>query len=146
MGRHMDNYIELIGAAIVVLLILWLGWKLRKVWQSFLFSLRRKRGAKGEIRAVRLLKKAGFSVIDSQISLSGHLYIDGEVENYDVRVDFLVEKKGEKYLAEVKTGESAKVKNRNTRRQLLEYAKLIGSKTVILVDATQRRVMEITFP
>ena len=130
---------------LIILLCVWLGWKLRLFWQNLKFKRSRKKGSKGEMEAIKLLDKAGYKVLSSQVPFSGHVFVDSEPIDFDVRVDFLVERDGLQYLAEVKTGTSASPSYRDTRRQLLEYATLGSAKRIILVDATKSRVMKIEF-
>ena len=139
------NYEALILAGVFVLVLLWLGWRLRTIWKNFLFSLIRRRGRIGENSGVKLLEKNGYKIIDSQIPLSGELHIDGKPSSFNVRVDFLVERDGSKYLAEVKTGFAAATSNPATRRQLLEYTTLVETDNIILVDATLGTVKTIRF-
>ncbi len=75
----------------------------------------------------------------------GYLYVDGGRMDFDIRPDYLVERDGAQYLAEVKTGNAANVGNRSTRRQLLEYARLGSTDTIVLVDATTSTVSKIRF-
>ena len=140
-----DFYLTLIAGSFIVLFILWLGWRLRIAWKNFLFSLVRRRGRIGEDVAVKLLKKNGYNIVQSQLPLSGSCIVDGKPLNFNVRADYLVERNGIKYLAEVKTGDAADPKNIGTRRQLFEYASLSRSEQVILVDATSMKVMLIGF-
>ena len=111
----------------------------------FLFSLRKRRGKRGETKAIKLLEKHGYQIIQSQVTLPGYLYVDDDRLDFDIRPDYLVERDGVQYLAEVKTGNSAKVVNRSTRRQLFEYARLGSTDTIVLVDATTGTVSEIRF-
>ena len=141
----MDNLTELILVILVIVFFLWLGWKLRIAWKNFLFSLRRKRGTRGEIKAVKLLVKHGYKIVQSQVKLPGHMYVDDDRLDFDVRPDYEVERNGIRYLAEVKTGNAAKVSNRSTRRQLLEYTHLGNTDTIVLVDATTGTVSKIRF-
>ena len=135
----------LILGAIVVLFLLWLGWRIRIVWKNLLISLIRRRGRIGEKRAVRLLKKGGYSIIQSQVPLSGNIHIDNRASSFNVRVDYLVEREGQKYLAEVKTGLAAQASNPATRRQLLEYATIGKTDKIVLVDSTLGTVKTIRF-
>ena len=104
---------------------MWLGWRIRKAWKNFLFSRIRRRGQLGEENAIKILKKSGYEVVQSQVSFPGYMFVDDLKQDFDVRPDFIVEKDGLKYLAEVKTGDAALTKNRGTRRQLLEYTKAL---------------------
>ena len=144
-GVFINAYALLVAGVVTTLCILWLGWRSRILWKNFLFSLVRRRGRDGEEVALKLLQKNGYEIIQSQLPLSGHCMVDDQLLDFDVRVDYLVERDGRKYLAEVKTGDAANPKNIATRRQLYEYASLSHSETVLLVDATSKRVMAISF-
>ena len=128
-----------------VLLILYLGWKIRSIWKNFLFYLIKRKGRKGEGIAVILLNKEGYQIIDEQITFPGFLFENNKKVQYLVKPDFIVEKNGEKFIAEVKTGTSALIQNRNTRRQILEYSHLNQNKTVLLVDIENRKIKKIDF-
>ena len=135
----------LILGTMVVLFLLWLGWRIRIAWKNLLFSLIRRRGRIGENRAIRLLKKGGYNIIQSQVPLSGNIHIDNRPSSFNVRVDYLVERDGQKYLAEVKTGLAAQASNPATRRQLLEYATIGKTDKIVLVDSTLGTVKTIRF-
>ena len=77
--------------------------------------------------------------------MQGFLYEDKKKVFFEVRPDYLVEKNDITYIAEVKTGLSALIGERNTRRQLLEYSKLFNSNKVLLVDLTRNKIKTIEF-
>ena len=135
----------LVLGTLAVLILLWLGWRIRIAWKNLLFSLIRRRGRVGEDRAIKLLKNNGYRVIQSQVPLSGHFTIDNKPSNFNVRVDYLVEREGVKYIAEVKTGLAAQANNPATRRQLLEYAIIGETDRIILVDSTLGTVKTVGF-
>ena len=83
--------------------------------------------------------------IFSFIPFPGFLFENNNKIEYLVKPDFLVEKDGEKYIAEVKTGASALIQNRNTRRQILEYSHLNQNKTVLLIDIESKKIKKIDF-
>ena len=135
----------LILSIILIVFFMWLGWRLRLWWKNILFSRLRRRGQQGEAEALKILERYGYKIIQSQLSLPGHIFIDDDKQDFDVRPDYLVEKGGVQYLAEVKTGKAARSASRETRRQLFEYAALGNSDTVILVDATKGTLNKIRF-
>ena len=137
---------EFFVAIAAIVIVLWLGWKLRVRWQRFRFWRSRRRGAKGERFAVDLLSKNGYQILSTQIPLDGTIEVDSVPLKFNTRVDYLVEKDGQQFLAEVKTGASASPSNIITRRQLFEYAHLSHSRKVLLVDATAGKIREIEFP
>ena len=130
---------------VFVVLILYLGWRIRRAWRNFLFYLLKRKGRKGEGIAVKLLNKEGYEIIEEQVFFSGFLFEDNQKVEYLVKPDFIVKKNGEKFIAEVKTGASALIQNRNTRRQILEYSHLSQNKTVLLVDIENKKIKKIDF-
>ena len=75
------------------------------------------------------------------------VWVDGQERAYTVRCDAIVSKAGRRYVAEMKGGaEAARIENRATRRQLLEYAIVFGVDGVLLVDAAGGRIHEVAFP
>ena len=124
---------------------MWLGWRLRLWWKNVLFSRIRRRGKRGEEVAMQILEQNGYTILQSQLSLPGHIYVNDDKQEFDIRPDYLVEKNGTQYLAEVKTGNAASSANRETRRQLFEYAALGNSDTIILIDSTQGTLLKIRF-
>lgn len=101
-----------------------------------------------ELAAVRHLAKSGFEVMESQVERNAVVWVNGEAQDYHVRVDYLVKnKKGEVFVAEVKSGQQApSPTHAATRRQLLEY-QIVYKDTagVLLVDMTKRDIHVIHF-
>jgi hypothetical protein len=121
-------------------------WRLRRAWLALLLARRRRRGARGETGALGLLARNGYAIIARRERAVGRLVVDGEELEFDLEADAIVEKHGRRLVAEVKTGASAAVKNRATRRQLLEYAWVYGLDGVLLVDMAEDRIIEVGFP
>ena len=140
-----NNSLLLVLIIFVVLFFIWLGWKIRIWWKNFLFMLLRKRGQKGEKVSIYLLEKNGYKILDEQIKLNGYFFIDDDLKQFELRPDFLVEKDGVQYIAEVKTGEVANPTNRNTRRQLHEYSYYSGHEVVLLVDPIKKSIKNLSF-
>jgi len=107
----------------------------------------RTTGRKGEGRALKLLTRAGYRVVETQATADGVVLVDGEEHRYVVRADALVSRKKQNYVAEFKAGvASSTIAHRDTRRQLLEYALLFDVDGVLLVDADAARIHRIHFP
>lgn len=138
-----DNPIHLSVLLLLTIFFIYIGWRANQLWKVFIFWQQRRLGRRGEAKAQKLLKRHGYKIIDSQLTLSGRIYVDNEPLNFHIRPDYLVESDGIKYLAEIKTGEAASPTDRLTRRQLIEYASLTNSNTIILVDATEGRIMKV---
>jgi hypothetical protein len=142
---------ELLAAAIVVALLLVVVQTARLALTR---SLPRRRlqaarvaGADGEARAEPLLRSMGYAVVARQAPVTYDLTIDGEPCAVALRADFLVERGGRRFVAEVKTGRLApRLETPATRRQLLEYRVAFDVDGVLLVDVDAGRVHALEFP
>jgi hypothetical protein len=104
-------------------------------------------GARGERRARKLLKKHGYQITSEQVGGTYEMFVDDQTCPVRLRADFIVQKRGETYVAEVKAGvESVKVTGRSTRRQLLEYFFAFDVTGVLLVDMQAEKISEVAFP
>lgn len=107
---------------------------------------RNQTAQEGEAHAEALLRRAGYEVIDRQITREGIILIDGEPFTFGVRVDLLVRRGRELSIAEVKTGSRAPDPLHGpTRRQLREYAELFPDCGLLLVDAEANDIMVVEF-
>ena len=110
----------------------------------------RRRGARavaGEAHAERLLQDHGYVIVDRQVRTSWRFDCDDEEVVFELRADLVVERDGERFVAEVKTGRAAPdLRNAATRRQLLEYALAYQSPTLLLVDVEGGEIHRIVFP
>jgi hypothetical protein len=132
--------------ALLVLLGLLVGvwvarWRVR--WRV---ARSRRLGDRGEKRARKLLRRAGYRIVDEQVTYRGRVSVDDEEVEFWVRVDAVVEREGVRYVAEFKGGaEAGSISTRATRRQLLEYAWLSEADGVVLVDTAAGRVRHVRF-
>ena len=105
-----------------------------------------KRGLKLEQKAARFLISKGFKIIGEQVAYEHAYYVDHEEVISTINIDYLVEKGEKLFVVEVKSGKSAiSIKNRSTRRQLLEYAVAIDCDGVYLLDMENRNLQLIEF-
>ena len=131
------------GLAAGAWLARWL-YRLRERWRTW---RSRRLGQRGESRALKLLQRAGYAIVEEQVEGRTQVVIDGKTQEYVVRADVMVERQGERFIAEVKAGpEASRVSNRNTRRQLLEYACAYDVRGVLLVDAHSGTIHTVEFP
>lgn len=100
-------------------------------------------GRRAESEGYRLLERRGFKLVERQALAEVVVEVDGEAQVFTVRADALVEREGRRFVAEIKSGESATVTSRATRRQLLEYAYAFGVDEVLLVDPAEGRVSRV---
>ena len=130
---------------IYLLLFFLLGWLTRKLYKLFIFLRLIFIGKLGEKKARKLLIRNGYEILKEQIIIKGKLLDNERKKSYFIKPDFLVKKNNVVYIAEVKTGKSAFIKNINTRRQLLEYAINLNSKKILLVNIDKKSINQIEF-
>ncbi len=139
--------LALIGAILLAACFLAVLGRWRRYQASGLAKRRADRSIAGEVEAERLLARLGYQVIARQVGLEWAIACDGEDHPVELRADLLVERRGRRYVAEVKTGLSAPLlTNAATRRQLLEYCVAYEVESVLLVNVEEDRVCEISFP
>lgn len=98
----------------------------------------------GEDEAERLLRSVGYAVVDRQVTGRFTLWIDDEAHELTCRADLLVERRGRRFVAEVKTGTRAPDPTHPaTRRQLMEYLVAFPVAGVLLVDMEEGRVRRV---
>lgn len=137
--------------ALCVVLALWLGVTLGRWWARRTVVRRiarhRRLGADAERVAERLLQAAGYKIAERQPAAQIRVMVDGSERVFDVRGDFLVTRRRERFLAEAKGGVvSGDVATAATRRQLLEYACAFDVAGLLLVDVAAGVVRQIEFP
>ena len=94
-----------------------------------------------------LLEDRGYTVLERQVRCVWWIEVDGEEEAVDLRADLLVERDGERFVVEVKTGVNAPDPAfPPTRRQLLEYSLAFAPYRILLVDIEEEEIMEVHFP
>jgi hypothetical protein len=142
---------ELLVAVCVAALLLALVQTARLAFTRWLprhrIAVARAAGADGELRAEPLLRALGYAVVARQAPVSYEVAVDGEPFEIALRADFLLERDGRRYVAEVKTGRLApRLETSATRRQLLEYRVAFDVDGVLLVDVDAGRVHSLEFP
>jgi len=136
----------LLAALAAVAASLWLSARLRR-WLGRRARVRRAARAKAAERdALGLLEASGFSVVGCQVRQSWGVLADGDELRFTLIADYLVERGGQRWVAEVKTGERAlDLRHGPTRRQLLEYREAFGAEGVLLVDAEGGSLRSVRF-
>jgi hypothetical protein len=108
---------------------------------------RMQRARRAERDAPSWLAKHGYAVVAAQVSSQYELSLDGQPIAIGVRADYVVERAGLRYVAEVKSGGAApRIQTQATRRQLLEYRLAFAVDGVLLVDAEAEHVHVVRFP
>lgn len=107
----------------------------------------RRLGKRGEIRAKKLLLANGYRILETQTTKALTFLVDGQKVTTHLRADFLLERRGRRYVADAKAGEKApSPTNAATRRQLLEYATAYDVDGVLLIDASGGNILNVEFP
>lgn len=100
-----------------------------------------------ESDAEALAEQLGYAIVGRQVVRKYPLRVGGDVFEVELRVDLVLKKDNELFLAEVKSGDRAPdVQHAPTRRQLLEYAYAFDVEEILLFDMTARTVHPIRFP
>ncbi len=124
----------------------WAAWRVLRWRASVVAGARARRGLAAESRAASLLTRAGFSICERQPRASWWVAQDDERREVALRGDFLVQRRGRRYLAEVKTGDAAELGSSSaTRRQLLEYQLAFGVDGILLVCPEREAVHHVEF-
>jgi hypothetical protein len=131
----------LLAALLGVLLTLL--WKRRAArWAG---SRARTHGLAAERAAEALLEDAGYRVVARQLEGAAHVYIDGVRRESTIKVDLVVERRGRRFVVEVKSGQQRHATQDGTRRQLLEYAHVFAPHDLLLVNTRDGEIHEIRF-
>ncbi|HVH45683.1 MAG TPA: hypothetical protein VM925_25185 [Labilithrix sp.] len=105
------------------------------------------RARDGEREAAAILESHGYTVEGVQVASTYELEVDGAPVQIALRADYVVRRGGERFIAEVKTGQLApRIQTPATRRQLLEYSIAFDAAGVVLVDVPARSVHRVVFP
>ncbi len=137
--------LEIFLLIILILFFLYLGWKIREICKNIKFYFYKRNGKKAEQKAIKLLKKNGYTIESFQTTAKGKLLQDDETVSFFIRADLIVSKDKKKFIAEVKSGKAASIEEINTRRQLFEYSKVFNNKNLILIDTEKNKIKKIEF-
>ncbi|MCK5846152.1 MAG: hypothetical protein KAG84_01850 [Bacteroidales bacterium] len=131
---------------IALLLLLLLRYKYGEYIKARDQRQRFKRGNELEKEARFFLEKKGYKVLEEQYEHYHKYMVDGKVMESKLIVDYVVGRKGKVFLIEVKSGKQAiYIKNKNTRRQLLEYDFAIKNDGIFLLDMENEELLNIEF-
>lgn len=135
-----------LAALALVVLSAWATLRLQRWGRRRSLVRRAARAQAAEREAFELLEARGYEVLGRQVRQSFRLTADGEEVRFTLIADYVVERAGRRWVAEVKTGERAlDLRYGPTRRQLLEYREAFGVQGVLLVDAEGRRLLRVEF-
>jgi len=133
-----------IAATLALVLLVLRAVSLARSWRA---RRRATRARAGEEAARALLARHGYVVVGEQVPGALVLRVDGAPSVHEVRADFLVERRGGRWVAEVKTGAHApSLHHAPTRRQIVEYCAAFEVDGALLVDAEAGTVRQIALP
>ncbi len=136
----------LVGALVLVGTSVWLTLRVLRWLGRRSRQRRAARAQRAERSAAALLTARGFEVLGRQVRQSWALSVDGQELPFTLVADYLVERAGQRWVAEVKTGErSLDLRHGPTRRQLLEYREAFDAHGVLLVDAEGQTLQSVSF-
>ena len=134
----------LLSSSLALLAGMWLARKLERWRARRVGRAHNQRGRRGELLAEKLLAQHGYA--DPSSCAQYHVRLGDELVEVSLQADFLVERAGRTFVAEVKTGRHApRFEHAETRRQLLEYQLGFGTG-VLLVDVENQELREVSFP
>jgi hypothetical protein len=107
---------------------------------------RARHGRRAEERALRRLQRAGYEVLEQSPERRYDLSVDGVPREIRLVADLLVERRGRRFVADVKTGDQARPAAPDTRRQLLEYLLAFDVDGALLVNPDTDEIVEVAFP
>ena len=141
----MDPRIPWLLALFLMLALLWL-WR-RAATRIARANRGRQRIAQAAERAAEhLVRRAGYRVVDRQVTQRWTMWVNGEAHQVWCRTDLLLKKRGRHYAADVKTGNNAPDPTiPATRRQLFEYLHAFDVDGVLVVDMERGEILELEY-
>ncbi|MBX2811909.1 MAG: PD-(D/E)XK nuclease family protein [Myxococcales bacterium] len=145
------NMLPILLLTIGGVIIAWVSIRWAHWWMKHRDTKRRvavaKRAQRAENYAEQLAEHLGYTIVGRQVGKSYALSVGQETFLVELRIDLLLEKDGQFYLAEVKSGTKAPdIQHAPTRRQLLEYAYAFDVSEILLFDMSSEVVRHIRFP
>ena len=136
----------LFGVIILGLLILLAKYKINSLRKKRALRKRFERGNLLEAQAREFLESKNYKIVEEQRICHHKFLVNGVSCKSKLILDYVVKKKDKIYIVEVKTGKSAiHLKNKDTRRQLLEYDFAIENDGVFLLDMENQNLKLVEF-
>ena len=142
------DIVERIFFALVVLILLIVvaKYKIANYRKKKAQKQRFERGNLLEIKARDFLKNKGYKIISEQEIYYHKYLVNGKKCESKLILDYIVKKNNKRYIVEVKSGKSAiSLKDKNSRRQLLEYDFVIENEGVFLLDMENENMQLVEF-
>lgn len=134
-----------LGAALLV--GMWLSRRLAAFQARARARADNVRAQRAEKNAEKLLRRHGYRPVAQQARTTYPVQLGTQRVEVSLSADYIVERAGRRYVAEVKSGRQApRFDHAETRRQLLEYQLGFAVDCVLLVDVEQGVLQEVRFP
>jgi hypothetical protein len=131
---------------IVVLIIALVKYKLSDYKKKRTIKKRFERGNLLESQARKFLKSKGYRILEEQKIYFHKYLVNGTPHRSKLILDYIVKKEDKTYIVEVKSGKSAiHLKDKNTRRQILEYDFVIENDGVFILDMENKNMQLVEF-
>ena len=143
-----ETLIERVILFIVIALLLFalVKYKLADYKKKRAQKKRFARGNQLETEARSFLENKGYNVVSEQEIHYHRFKVNGEYHEAKLILDYVVSKGGKTYIVEVKSGKNAiYIKDKNTRRQILEYDFVIENDGVFLLDMENKKMQLVNF-
>ena len=133
-------------AALALVGGIWLALAVRHRLDGLSRELRVARALRAEREAALLLETNGYVLRGRQVRRTWSVLAEAHEVEFTLIADYLVERNGQRWVAEVKTGErSLDLRHGPTRRQMLEYRQAFDVDGVLLVDAEGQQITRVRF-
>jgi hypothetical protein len=131
---------------IAILLIVVVKYKLERYKKKRNLKKRFDRGTLLESQARKFLESKNYRIVEEQKIYYHKYLVNGIPHESKLILDYVVKKKGKTYIVEVKSGKSAiYLKDKNTRRQILEYDFVIENDGVFILDMENKNMQLVEF-
>jgi len=142
------EFIERILFSVIILglLIILAKYKIDSLRKKRVIKKRFERGNLLEAQAREFLESKNYKILEEQKTYHHKYLVNGVSFKSKLILDYVVKKKDKIYIVEVKSGTSAiHLKNKDTRRQLLEYDFAIENDGVFVLDMENQNLQLVEF-
>jgi hypothetical protein len=131
---------------IAILLIVVVKYKLERYKKKRNLKKRFDRGTLLESQARKFLESKNYRIVEEQKIYYHKYLVNGIPHESKLILDYIVKKEDKTYIVEVKSGKSAiHLKDKNTRRQILEYDFVIENDGVFILDMENKNMQLVEF-
>lgn len=135
-----------IDLAVLAVICVVLGWYWLRCRKFFRPAQQPAELSAADEQALDYLSRSGYQIREIHPTLPARMVISGKVRSFPVRADFLVEKRGKRYLVKHRKGSlSTRLTSVAARRYMLELIYTYSVKGLIVLDCSKQRHHEVSF-